>query len=111
MNNGIPTPIQPFTVTTTSTITSFNVSCRSLILFTSATFTVDSFDINKNLISRQIQTITPEQYIGWNNNDSYIIDLMATMCGYVLVTPNVITSATQDVIIPDDISVPSIPFL
>ena len=99
MNTSTPTPIAPFIVTTTSTITSFTVSCRSLVLFTSATFTVDSFGDNNNLISRQVQSITPEQYTGWNNNDSYIIDLMATILGYTLVTPS-IPSATQNVVVP-----------
>ncbi len=42
------TPIQPFTTTVTQTVTSFSVSCRTLVLFTSATFNVDSFDINKS---------------------------------------------------------------
>jgi len=85
--SNIPTPIQPFLITTTSTVASFTVTCRTLVLFTSATFTVDSFDVNNKLISRQVQPITTEQYVGWNNNDSYIIDLMATICGYTLVTP------------------------
>ena len=107
MNTSTPTPIAPFIVTTTSTLTSFTVSCRSLVLFTSATFTVDSFDINNILVSRQIQSITTDQYTGWNNNDSYIIDLMATILGYTLATPS-IPSATQNVIVPI-ITQPDIP--
>jgi hypothetical protein len=81
------TPIQPYTVQTSQTITTFKVSCRSLDLFNNATFTVDSFDINSNLVSRQVIPITNDQYVGWNNNDSYIIDLMATILGYTLESP------------------------
>ena len=88
------TPIQPFTTTVTQTVTSFSVTCRTLTLFTSATFNVDSFDINKNLITRQVVPITPEQYQEWNNNDDYIIDLMAKTLGYTIVTP-IPGSATQ----------------
>jgi hypothetical protein len=83
------TNVQPFVITTTQTVTSFTVSCRTLNLFTNATFTVDSFDSNNNLVSRQVVPITDEQYLGWNNNDTYIIDLMATILGYTLITPPV----------------------
>lgn len=88
------TPIVPFTTTVTQVVTSFTVSCRTLTLFNSATFTVDSYDANNSLVSRQVVPITTEQYQEWNNNDSYIIDLMATTLGYVIVTPNP-GSATQ----------------
>jgi hypothetical protein len=80
-------PVEPYTQTTTQVITSFTVSCRSLDLFNNATFTVDSFDINNSLISRQVVPITNQQYLEWNNNDEYIIDLMATILGYTLVPP------------------------
>jgi len=98
--SNVPTPVQPFIITTTQTVTSFTVSCRTLVLFTNATFTVDSFDINNNLVSRQVIPITTEQYLEWNNNDEFIIDLMATICGYTLVTPTM-PSATQQVVVPE----------
>jgi hypothetical protein len=82
-------PIEPFVITTTNTVTSFSVSCRSLQLFTNATFTVDSYDINKNLVSRQVVPITNEQYLEWNNNDEFIITLMANILGYTLVTSDI----------------------
>ena len=91
------TSIQPFVITTTQTITSFSVSCRTLNLFENATFTVDSFDINNTLISRQVVPITNQQYTEWNNNDEYIIILMADKLGYTLVNP-VPSSATQEVV-------------
>jgi hypothetical protein len=78
------TPIDPFVVTTTNVVTSFTVSCRSLVLFSNATFTVDSFDKNNNLVSRQVVPITNEQYLEWNNNDEYIIALMAQILGYTI---------------------------
>jgi len=96
----IQTPIQPFIVTTSNTVTSFTVSCRTLVLFTSATFTVDSFDVNESLINRQVVPINTEQYLEWNNNDSFIIDLMATICGYTLASPTP-SSSTQQVVTPD----------
>ena len=82
------TQIQPFTQTTTNVITSFSVSCRSLNLFVDATFTVDSFDASGNLISRQVVPITTEQYLEWNNNDSFIVSLMAQILGYTIISSN-----------------------
>ena len=76
--------IQPFIITTVNEITSFSVTCESLVLFTSATFRVDSFDKNGNLISRQPIAITTEQYLDWQNNDEYITILMASILGYTL---------------------------
>ena len=81
------TPIVPYTKITTKIVTSFSVSCRSLDLFNNATFSVDSFDENKILIDRQVVPITNEQYLAWNNNDDYIIDLMASILGYTLPSP------------------------
>jgi hypothetical protein len=91
------TPIAPFTTTVTQVITSFTVSCRTLNLFNNASFIVDSLDEKNNLVSRQIVQITPEQYNSWNNNDDYIINLIATILGYTIVTPNP-GSATQQLI-------------
>jgi hypothetical protein len=82
------TPIDPFVVTTTKVVTSFTVSCRSLVLFTNATFTVDSFDKDNNLVSRQVVPITDQQYLQWNNNDEYIVTLMAQILGYTVVSSN-----------------------
>jgi hypothetical protein len=97
---GSPTSIQPFIITTTQTVTSFTVSCRSLNLFVNATFTVDSFDVNNNLVSRQVIPITNQQYLEWNNNDEYIVNLMATILGYTLTNPTP-SSATQQVSITE----------
>jgi len=79
-----PTPIQPFPIVSTNVVTSYTVSCRSLILFTSATFTVDSFGVDNNLINRQVIPINQQQYLEWNNNDEYIINLMASILGYTI---------------------------
>ena len=83
-----PTSIEPYTQITTNIIRSFTVTCRSLTLFTNATFTVDSFDEKNNLISRQVIPIDQPQYLEWNNNDEYIIQLMATILGYTIIVSN-----------------------
>ena len=79
--------IKPATITTSVTVTSFNVSCRSLEMFKSASFTVNTFDTDNKFVNRQIITLTQEQYNEWNSNDSYIINLVASELGFVIVGP------------------------
>ena len=91
MNN-----IEPFTKITTQVITSFTVTCRTLNLFENAIFVVDSFNDTNNFVSRDLVTLTNEQYLEWNNNDEYIIKVVAKELGYTLVGP--VTSATNTVV-------------
>jgi hypothetical protein len=76
--------IQPFVVTTSRTVVSFSVTCQGVELFTSATFRVDSFDESNNIVDRQTLTMTPEQYLSWNNDDTYVINFVATTLGYTI---------------------------
>ena len=77
--------IQPFVVTTTRTVVSFSVSCQTLNLFTNATFRVDSYDADGNIVDRKFLTMTKDQYLEWNNNDEYVVNFVATELGYVIV--------------------------
>ena len=76
--------IEPDTITTTQTVTSFDVVCRSLTLFVTASFLITSYDSLKNIVSTAPMVLTPEQYLEWNNNDVYIIKLAATQLGYTI---------------------------
>ena len=76
--------IVPVTQTSEVTISSFVVTCRTLTLFESATFNVDLFDVNGNNIVRKIIELTQEQYLDWNNNDDFIINLVAQQLGFIL---------------------------
>jgi len=78
--------IQPFVITTTNTAVSFSVTCQQLNLFTNAEFRVDSFDVDGNIVNRQFVTLTNEQYLSWNNNDEYIVTLVANQLGYIIVS-------------------------
>ena len=85
------TPVEPFVVTTTKTVVSFSIACRTLNLFNNASFIVDSFDKNGNVVSRQIVSINEEQYSQWKNDDNYIVNLIAEILGYNLVNPVVLS--------------------
>ena len=79
------TNIKPCTQTTSVTVYSFTVACMSLNLFKGATFTVDTFDINNKLITRQLLTMDQPTYLEWNNNDSFVSSWAATPLGFVIV--------------------------
>ncbi len=73
------TSIVPEEINTKKTAVSFTVTCRSLELFISASFLVHLMDINRSIINSQLITLTKEQYLEWNNDDDYIINLIATI--------------------------------
>jgi len=77
--------IVPDSQTTTITTTGFTVTCRNVNLFENASFMVDTFDVNGVLLNRQVLTMTNQQYLEWNNNDSYVVQWVATTLGYTLV--------------------------
>ncbi len=68
----------------TVTISSIRVGCQTINLFQNATFIVDLFNAEGVRVDRQIITITNEEYLAWNNNDEYIMNLVATKLGFVL---------------------------
>ena len=84
----LPTHIEPFSSTTTTVATSFSVSCRSLVLFSGATFTVDLFDAAGGLLNRQVMSMSEEEYLAWQNDDSYVVSLFATKLGFTVVAPD-----------------------
>ena len=69
---------------TTTTVCSMRVVCQTINLFQDATFIVDLYNIEGFRVDRQIISITNEEYLAWNNNDSYIMNLMATKLGFIL---------------------------
>ena len=78
------TKILPCTQTTYTTVCSFKVTCRSLNLFDSASFIVDTLDVNGGLILRQVLTMDQPTYLEWNNNDSFVAKWVASQLGFVI---------------------------
>ena len=65
-------------------ITSFRPICQNLTLFTNASFLVLLLDENGLELGRQSVDLTTEEYLEWNNNDDYVINLIATKLGFTL---------------------------
>jgi hypothetical protein len=75
------TAIEPDVITTTRIATSFRIKCVNLDLFNSATFVAFLQDQSGDTISQKNITLTSQQYLEWKNDDSYIVDLVATELG------------------------------
>jgi hypothetical protein len=66
-------PINPPVIqTTTVTYSYFNVTLLSMIFNTSATFHVQLYDENNNLLIVKIMTMTGSDYSNWQGNDDYV---------------------------------------
>ena len=79
--------IEPFSQVTTVIITSFKISCITVNLFNNASFQIELFDANQRIVDCKRLTMTPEQYLLWNNNDQYVTEFVATTLGYIIAAP------------------------
>ena len=78
------TPIEPSEIITKKTAVSFTIICRSLDLFKSASFLVYLKDNEGGIINTELINLTTEQYLEWNNNDEYIVKLVAGILGVTI---------------------------
>jgi hypothetical protein len=77
--------IVPVDKTTTKTITKFTLDISQMTLNESATFRVSLFDANNNYIDATNVTLEGQAYLDWGNDDTYIINYVATELGFTLV--------------------------
>ena len=73
MNTNVP--IVPDEITTKQTAVSFIVTCRSLELFTTASFLVNLMDINRSIINSQFITLTTDATIIGTDDTSISVRL------------------------------------
>ena len=72
---------------TVQTITKVNILCLNVIFFETARFMVEILADSGQSLSQQYFDLTKEEYLAWQNNDEYIINLL---CSKVGLTPAVI---------------------
>ena len=65
-------------------IASFRPICQNITLFTNASFIVLLLDSDGNELGRQTVNLSTEEYLAWESNDDYIINLIATRLGFTL---------------------------
>ena len=61
------------TQTVTRSITSFDVEITRLVLFSSVDMLVTLKDANGDYVAHRMFTLAGEEYLAWNNDDSYIV--------------------------------------
>jgi hypothetical protein len=77
--------IVPVDKTTTKTVVRFAMDIIELIVNTSATFRVISYDIDGASIETQFVVLEGTAYSNWGNNDEYVVQYVANQLGYVIV--------------------------
>ena len=70
------------TKTTTVTATSYKVEVARLELYTAVTVLVTLFDEKGRAVDSQTLKIEGAEYLAWQNDDSYLVDLVATKLGF-----------------------------
>jgi len=76
--------IVPATKTTTNIIVRFSLDIIFLVLNTSATFRIITFDIDDNQIEITNIELAGDDYTNWGNDDKYVLQFVATKLGFTL---------------------------
>jgi len=75
--------IVPFDKITSNIVVRFEVQNCALILNTSATFIVSSYNIEDKLVATNYIELVGEEYSAWGTSDEYVIQFCATKLGYI----------------------------
>jgi hypothetical protein len=73
--------VVPHNETTTVTVTRFEISQVTVTLFKSAQVIVNLYAAERKYLKCEVIDLTQEEYLGWNNNDEYLVDLVCSKLG------------------------------
>ncbi len=82
VNAGVP--IEPATITETKTVASFDVRVTNLDLFKSVSVLATLKAADGAYCGVRSFTIEGAEYLAWNNDDQYLINLVAQKLGFTL---------------------------
>jgi hypothetical protein len=77
--------ILPFNEVTTKTAVRFSITISDMELSVSATFRVSLYDSNDSCFANKFVTLEGEDYLNWGNDDTYVINYIAKVLGFVLI--------------------------
>jgi hypothetical protein len=77
--------IVPFNEITTKTAVRFSITISDMELSVSATFRVSLYDSNDSCFANKFVTLEGEDYLNWGNDDTYVINYIAKVLGFVLI--------------------------
>ena len=63
------------------TVAKINILCLNVVFFETARFMVEIFSDVGQSLSQQYFDLTKEEYLAWQNNDEYIINLLCSKVG------------------------------
>ncbi len=78
--------IKPTTITEVKSVEGFEIRVVSLDLFTSVTVSASLMDRMGTSVGTRIFTFSGQDYAGWNNDDMYLVRLVASRLGFELKT-------------------------
>lgn len=80
------TEINPTTITETKNlaVSFFEVRVMSLELFKSVSIMVTLKDADGNFVGIRNYTLEGADYLGWNNDDAYLINWVAAKLGFII---------------------------
>ena len=81
--NGVHT-IQPAVITEVKNVASFRTIVAGLELFKSVTVVAILQDENGAQLTSRSFTFEGAEYLGWNNDDQYLVNLVAQRLGFTL---------------------------
>ena len=82
MSSNTDISVVPKEETSTVTVTRFEITSVTIELFKSALVIVNLFSLDKFLKCEVIQ-LSEEEYLAWNNDDIYLVDLVCLKLGLV----------------------------
>ena len=65
----------------------FSIDILTLVVNTSASFRVVTFDIDGSSIDTTTVILSGDAYSNWGTNDDYVIQYIANVLGFTLVPP------------------------
>ncbi len=77
--------IQPAVVTEVKNVTSFRIHVAGLELFKSVTVIAVLQDENGHSLTSRTFTFEGDEYLGWNNDDQYLVAKVAERLGFTLI--------------------------
>ncbi len=80
-------PIQPYNLVRQQLVKSVDLRVVNLQLFSSVTVAVCLYNEDGYVCDNRSVEISGAEYLAWNNDDSYLVNLVMTKLGLALPTP------------------------
>lgn len=73
--------VNPYNLVRTQVVTSIDIRIVNLTLFKSVTVAVGMYSADGYVCDNRMLEISGDEYLAWNNNDEYLVNLVMTKLG------------------------------